>query len=277
MKRLEGKVATITGAASGIGEATARLFAREGASVLLADVNDARGEKLAAAIRDEGGRAAYVHADVSSEEDVKAMIAETLSSFGRLDTIFNNAGFGGTAGPIAEIPVDEFDLTMGVLLRGVFLGIKHAAPVMLAQKSGTIVSTASVAGLRAGYGPHVYSVAKAAVVQLTRSAAMELGEQGIRVNCICPGGIATPLLTQAFTDDGVDEAEALAVVRQAMASFQPIPRSGLPEDIASAALWLSSDESSFVNGHALVVDGGLTGGVRWSMQFPGIRERRSPR
>jgi NAD(P)-dependent dehydrogenase (short-subunit alcohol dehydrogenase family) len=275
MGRLEGKVAVITGAASGIGEATARLFAFEGASVLLADINDERGERLASEISSSRGRVAYVHADVAREADVKAMVDSAVARFGRLDTMFNNAGFGGATGPIAETPVEEFDATMGVLLRGVFLGIKHAAPILSAQGSGSIISTASVAGLRAGYAPHTYSVAKAAVIQLTRTVAMELGEKGVRVNCICPGGIATPLLAGAFAGDTpMAESDALELVKQAIAAFQPIRRAGLPEDIASAALWLASEDSSFVNGHALVVDGGLTGGVMWSMQPPLMRERR---
>lgn len=273
MARLEGKVAVITGAASGIGEATARLFAFERAAVVLADINDERGEKLAEEIRANGGNARYIHADVAREADVKAMIELAAADCGRLDTIFNNAGYGGTTGPVAEIPVEEFDATVGVLLRGVFLGIKHAAPIMSAQGSGSIISTSSVAGLRAGYAPHVYSVAKAAVIQLTRTVAMELGEKGVRVNCICPGGIATPLLATAFSAAEPDEAAALELVKQTISMFQPIRRAGLPEDIASAALWLASDESTFVNGHALVVDGGLTGGVMWSMQPPMMRER----
>jgi NAD(P)-dependent dehydrogenase (short-subunit alcohol dehydrogenase family) len=272
MGRMQGKVAIITGAASGIGEATARLFAYEGASVLLADIDDERGEKLAAAINDSNGKAAYIHADVSIELDVAAMVEEAMARYGRLDSLFNNAGFGGTRGPIAEIPVDEFDLTMGVLLRGVFLGMKYAAPILAAQGSGTIISTASVAGLRAGYSPHVYAAAKAAVIHLTKSVAMELGEKGVRVNCICPGGIATPLLAGAFRGEESDDATALELVKSAIALFQPIQRAGIPEDIAAAALWLASDESSFVNGHALVVDGGLTGGVLWSMQAPLMKE-----
>lgn len=274
MGKLTGKVAVVTGAASGIGEATARLFAYEGASVLLADINDERGRRLTEEIRASGGRAVYTHADVASETDVKAMIDAAVAEFGRLDSVFNNAGLGGTIGPIAEIPVEEFDATMGVLLRGVFLGIKHAAPILAAQGSGTIINTASVAGLRAGYAPHIYSTAKSAVIGLTRTVAMELGESGVRVNCICPGGIATPLLAGAFGgDDTLDEAAALELVRQAIAAFQPLKRAGLPEDIASAALWLASEDSSFVNGHALVVDGGLTGGMMWSMQPPQMRER----
>jgi NAD(P)-dependent dehydrogenase (short-subunit alcohol dehydrogenase family) len=274
MAKIQGKVAVVTGAASGIGEAISRLFAYEGAGVVLADVNDERGEKLADDIRRSGGKADYVHADVAVEADVIAAVERAMQLHGRLDTMCNNAGFGGAVGPIAEIPVEEFDRTLGVLLRGVFLGTKHAAPILVAQGSGTIINTASVAGLRAGYAPHVYSVAKAAVIQLTRSVAMELGEKGVRVNCICPGGIATPLLASAFTGEGTDEAAALALVKQAISVFQPLQRAGLPEDIAAAALWLASEESSFVNGHALVVDGGLTGGVLWSMQPPAMRERR---
>src|SRR5688572_4094667 len=264
MARLQGKVAIITGAASGIGEATARLFAYEGASVLLADIDDERGEKLAATINDSNGRAAYVHADVAVENDVRAMVEEAVARYGRLDTIFNNAGFGGATGPIADIPVDEFDVTMGVLLRGVFLGIKYASPILAAQGSGTIISTASVAGLRAGYAPHIYSAAKAAVIQLTKTVAMELGEHNVRVNCICPGAIATPIFGKGL---GMSAEEADAIVPQMkgiLENVQPIKRSGLPDDIAHAALWLASDDATFVNGHALVVDGGLTGGRSWS-------------
>lgn len=277
MGRLSGNVAVITGAASGIGEATARLFSFEGACVLLADINDERGRKLTEEIRSSGGRAVYTHADVSREADVKAMIDAAVAEFGRLDTVFNNAGFGGTTGPIAETPVDEFDDTMGVLLRGVFLGIKHAAPILAAQGSGSIINTASVAGIRAGYAPHIYSTAKAAVIGLTRTVAMELGESGVRVNCICPGAIATPLLASAFGGgDALDETSVLELAKETLAMLQPLRRAGLPEDIASAALWLASADSSFVNGHALVVDGGLTGGVLWSMQPPIMRERPAP-
>ena len=197
-----------------------------------------------------------MHADVSREDHVKAMVDAAVSQHGRLDVVFNNAGFGGTSGPIAEIPVDEFDATMGVLLRGVFLGIKHAAPILAAQGSGSIVNTASVAGLRTGHAPHVYSVAKAAVVQLTKTVAMELGEQGVRVNCICPGGIATPLLAQAFATEGTTEADALALTRQALAFAQPLRRPGLPEDIAAAALYLAAPASSWMTGKTLELDGG---------------------
>jgi NAD(P)-dependent dehydrogenase (short-subunit alcohol dehydrogenase family) len=262
MGTLEGKVAVITGGASGIGEATVRLFVDEGCRVVVADVLDERGRRLVDGI---GKSAVYVHADVSQETQVQAAVEHAVSHFGRLDCVFNNAGLGGVSGPIAEIPVDGFDRTIGILLRGVFLGMKHAAPIMKRQGTGSIVSTASVAGLQAGFGPHVYSAAKAAVIHLTRSVAMELGESGVRVNCICPGGIATPIFGKAL---GLDEAaadEAAKKMETVLATHQPIQRAGLPEDIAQAALWLASDDSRFVTGHALVVDGGLTGGRMWSV------------
>jgi len=255
------KVALVTGGASGIGEATVRLFVEEGASVMLADIQDDRGRRLAGEL---GSRAGYVHADVSREADVQAAVDETCKRFGRLDCIFNNAGYAGVGGRIDEIPADGFDATMGVLVRGVFLGIKHAARVMKTQGSGSIISTASVAGLRTGFGPHVYSAAKAAVIHLTHSVAMELGESGVRVNCICPGGIATPIFGKSvgFSQDRAEEI--IPLMKGVLENFQPIKRPGLPEDIARAALWLASDESGFVNGHALVVDGGLIGGRLWS-------------
>ena len=262
MGKLDGKVAVITGGASGIGAAAVRLFVEEGCRVVIADVQDDRGGRLA----DELGKsAAYLHADVSREADVSGAIAHALSRFGRLDCLYNNAGLGGVSGPIAEIPVDGYDQTMGVLLRGVFLGMKHAAPVMKRQGGGSIISTASVAGLQAGFGPHVYSAAKAAVVHLTRSVAMELGESGVRVNCICPGGIATPIFGGALGLPGPEADRIAAVMKTLLVARQPIQRAGLPEDIARAALWLASDDSSFVNGHALIVDGGLIGGRMWSM------------
>jgi len=261
MPRLNGKVTLITGGASGIGEGTARLFVEEGAAVVIADIQDDRGQGLA---KELGSRAVYVHADVSREAEVRAAVGAAVERFGRLDCLFNNAGFGGVQGGIEEIPVSGFDETIGVLLRGVFLGMKHAAPIMKRQGSGSIISTASVAGLRTGLGPHIYSAAKAAVIHLTHSVAMELGESGVRVNCICPGGIATPIFGKALGIDA-DHADAtIPLMKGVLETMQPIRRSGLPEDIAQAALWLASDDSTFVNGHALVVDGGLIGGRQWS-------------
>jgi NAD(P)-dependent dehydrogenase (short-subunit alcohol dehydrogenase family) len=261
MPRLNGKVTLITGGASGIGEGTARLFIEEGAAVTIADIQDDRGQRLA---KELGSRAAYIHADVSREAEVHAAVNAVVERFGRLDCLFNNAGCGGVQGGIEEITVAGFDETIGVLLRGVFLGMKHAAPIMKRQGSGSIISTASVAGLRTGLGPHVYSAAKAAVIHLTHSVAMELGENGIRVNCICPGGIATPIFGKAFGIDADRAVATIPLMKGVLETMQPIRRSGLPEDIAHAALWLASDDSTFVNGHALVVDGGLIGGRQWS-------------
>ena len=240
-----------------MGEGTVRRFVDEGARVVIADIQDAKGHTLADTL---GGAAVYQRTDVAEESEVRAAVKRAVDEFGRLDCMFNNAGFGGAIGPIETTPVEDYDRTMNVLLRGVFLGMKHAAPIMKAQGNGSIISTASVAGLAGGRGPHIYSAAKAAVINLTRSVALELGESGVRVNCICPGGIATPLLAKGL--GGTEEA--VEMVRTALANFQSIKRGGEPADIANAALWLASDESSFVNGHALVVDGGLTAGTMWS-------------
>jgi NAD(P)-dependent dehydrogenase (short-subunit alcohol dehydrogenase family) len=261
MNELSGKVAIVTGGASGIGAATVRRFVEAGARVLVADVQDERGAALAAEL---GPNATYLNTDVTLESAVQAAVAHAVERFGRLDCIFNNAGSSGVPGPIAEIPAQGYDDTMALLLRSVFLGVKHAAPILARQGSGSIINTASVAGLQTGFGPHIYSAAKAAVIHLTRSVAMELGERGVRVNCICPGGIATPIFGKAlgFTDAAADRTVALA--EQMLAAMQPIKRAGLPADVAEAALWLASDASTFVNGHALVVDGGLTGGRQWS-------------
>jgi NAD(P)-dependent dehydrogenase (short-subunit alcohol dehydrogenase family) len=261
MSRLHGKVAIVTGAASGIGEAAARLFIAEGAQVVLSDIQDERGAAVAAEL---GRNAVYRRADVTEESDVSALVDFAVAHFGRLDVIYNNAGAQGVAGSIAETPVEGFERTVALLLRSVFLGMKHAARVMIPQGSGSIISTGSVAGLRTGHAPHVYSAAKAAVIHLTHSVAMELGERGIRVNCICPGGIATSIFGNAFGLSPEASRQTAVAMQTTLARMQPIKRSGLPEDIANAALWLASDESSFVNGHALVVDGGLIGGRSWT-------------
>lgn len=270
MSKLDGKVAVITGGASGMGAATVRRFVDEGARVVIADVQDAKGEMIADTL---SGGAVYQHTNVADEADIKASIQRALDEFGRLDCMFNNAGFGGVSGQIEDIPVEEYDFTMGVLLRGVFLGMKHAAPVMKRQGGGSIISTASVAGLSGGRGPHIYSAAKAAVINLTKSVAVELGESNIRVNCICPGAIATPLLAQVIGDS----EDAVETIKGALSGFQPIPRSGVGEDIAAAALWLASDDSTFVSGHALVVDGALTAGPGWSGRMQAFRQYRPAR
>lgn len=272
MGALDGRGAIITGGASGIGEATVRLFVEEGCRVLIADIQDDKGELLA---DDLGGDAFFLHTDVTREADVKAAVVRAVEEFGRLDCMFNNAGIAGAVGPIESVTVEGFDATISVLLRGVFLGIKHAAPVMKGQGHGSMINTASVAGLRTGYGNHIYSAAKAAVIQLTRSVAMELGESGIRVNCICPGFIPTPMIGRA-RGLSIEEADAsVETVETLFAEAQSIRRSGSPEDVARAALWLASDDSGFVNGHALVVDGGVIGGRMWSDYQKAISQLRA--
>lgn len=264
MGRLEDKVAVITGAATGMGAASARRFAAEGACVVICDLKEQEGEALAGEL---GANAVFLRTDVTQEDDVATAVALARDRWGRLDCMFNNAGFGGALGPIDQTSEEDFDITFDVLLKGVFFGIKHAAPVMKAQGSGSIINTASVAGLVAGWGPHLYNTAKAAVIQLTRSTALELGAHGVRVNCICPGVIATPLAM------GRDQSpEAVAAFKAALASGQPLGRVGEPEDIANAALWLASDESTFVTGDALVVDGGVMAGRPWARVADWIRE-----
>ncbi len=253
--RLDGKVAVVTGGASGIGEGTVQLFAEEGARVLAADILDERGQSVVESI---GPSAAYIHADVSKEADVAGAVAHAVERWGRIDAIFNNAGAGGANQGLLEIDEAGYDATMDLLLKGVVFGIKHAARAMMETGGGAIVNTASVAGINAGNGPAIYSVGKGAVVHLTKVAAYELGQHGIRVNCICPGGIATPIFGKVLGLSPEDADKTVEAMAQVMGGAQPIARAGRPLDIANAALWLSGDDSSFVTGHALVVDGGLT-------------------
>jgi NAD(P)-dependent dehydrogenase (short-subunit alcohol dehydrogenase family) len=199
--------------------------------------------------------------DVGQEDDVKAAIDLAVERFGRLDCMFNNAGIGGAGGPIDLIPSIGFDITIAILFRSVFFGMKHAAPVMKQQGSGSIISTASVAGLRTGFGGHFYSACKAAVIQMTRSVAMELGPFGIRVNSICPGGIVTSIFGRGLGLEQ-DAAEGLyGKLEEIFKGAQSIPRAGLPEDIARTAVWLASDDSSFVSGEAITVDGAIPDGL----------------
>ncbi|MDP6980131.1 MAG: glucose 1-dehydrogenase [Myxococcota bacterium] len=269
--RLEGQVALISGGASGIGEATTRTFLREGARVVIADIQDERGERIA---KELGENAVYQHTNVAEEESVAAAVDRAVSHFGRLDCVFANAGIVGAVGPIDTTPIEEYDATMGINLRGVFLCMKHAARVMKPQKSGTILSTSSIAGLRGGLGPHVYAATKSALLGLTRNVAAELVSQGIRVNTIVPGNMATEMIAGLATGD----PENVEVIEQGMASSSPIPgRAGKAQDIAEAALYLASAAGAFVNGHALVVDAGLTAGCDqsapvFSEYSPMIRE-----
>jgi NAD(P)-dependent dehydrogenase (short-subunit alcohol dehydrogenase family) len=271
--RLKEKVAIVTGGTSGIGRKTVEVFAKEGASVLIAARREKEGRELAGSL---GDKVEFIKTDVSREADIQKMISYAVERFGKLDCLFNNAGCPAPVGSIETIPLEGYEAAMSVLLGGVMLGIKHAAPVMRRQGYGSIINNGSVAGILAGYSSSiVYSAAKAAVIHLTKVVAMELGEKNIRVNCISPGGIATGIFAKAM-GSSVEEAEkSIELVKTSLAKFQPMPRPGLPEDIASAAVFLASDESTFVTGHNLVVDGGLTGGRAWTVQQEGLDKMRA--
>lgn len=261
--RLDGKVAVITGAASGIGRGTVDLFVKEGAKVVAADIQDDKGARL----QEQHGKALrYVRCDVNREGDVKAAIDLAVSSFGRLDCLFNNAGTPGSLENAETVTAESFDSVMHLHVRAALFGIKHAVPLMRAQGGGSIVSTASIAGLQNGFGPLLYSMAKASIVHMTRVAAAQLGPLNIRVNCICPGLIATPIFAKGIGLATQVADQTVSAIVDAAKNAQPIPRAGLPEDIAEAALFFASDGSRFVNGHALVVDGGITVGPTGAAQ-----------
>jgi NAD(P)-dependent dehydrogenase (short-subunit alcohol dehydrogenase family) len=260
MGRLDAKVAVITGGASGIGEGTVRRFVEEGARVVIADLQVELGEALAA---DLGDVTRFCQTDVTVEADVEGAVRAGVDEFGRLDCMFNNAGIVGAVGPIAETPVEAWDRTIAVLLRGVFLGMKHAAPVMIRQGSGSIISTSSTAGILGGLGPHVYTAAKHGVIGLTKSVANELGQYGIRVNAISPGGTVTPLTATVITGGPTD----LGTTEQHITAGSPLGFATLPVDIANAAVYLASDEARSVSGHTLVVDAGHTTSGRGPNRF----------
>jgi len=256
--RLEGKVAVITGGASGIGEATVDKFVAEGAKVVIADMQVDSGRSLAAR---HGDSVKFIRTDVCIEKEVMAAINLANDTWGRLDCLFNNAGFGGVTGDIHETDMGEpYQRTVGAMLTGPILGMKYAAPIMKSQGFGSIITTASIAGTGGGYGPHVYSAVKAAVINLSRSVAQELGPFKVRVNTVCPGFINTPIFAgQLALQD--KERDYVSPLREISSMAQPITRAGLPQDIANAVCFLASDESDFITGHALVVDGGMTLGA----------------
>jgi NAD(P)-dependent dehydrogenase (short-subunit alcohol dehydrogenase family) len=235
-----------------MGRVTAIRFAGEGAAVVIADLNDEGGEAAVRECRENGGRAVFQRTDVTAKADIRAAIDRAVSEFGKLDVMYNNAGLAGATGSIERTSVEDWDRTQAVLLRGVFLGMKHSIPEIRKAGGGSIISTASVAGLSGGYGPHSYSAAKAGVVNLTRSVALEVAKDKIRVNCICPGGINTPIFNLLSPDP--------QVIEQILAKLHPIQRAGHPADIANMALFLASDESEWITGTAMVIDGGLMAG-----------------
>ena len=247
--RLNGKVAIITGGASGMGRDTALRFLQEGCSVVIGDLNEANGAETLALAGQQGldQRLRFQKTNVAEEAEVEELVDAAVDGFGRLDCIFNNAGIGGAFGPITETDVEEWDFTMAVLVRGVFLGMKHAGRVLKKQgEGGCIINTASIAGLGGGAGPHCYSGAKAAVANLTRAVACEMAPFRVRVNAIAPGAIRTPL----FHSGRPEKMEAMARAKT------PWPRLGEGSDIANAALFLASDESEFMTGQVMVLDGG---------------------
>jgi len=254
MPRLQGKVAVITGAASGIGRGTALCLAREGAAVVAADLNSQGGESVIGEIAASGGRAVFQYSDVTSETDIKSAIDRALREYGRLDIMFNNAGLVGAVGPIESVKAEDWDKTVAVLLRSVFQGIKYAVEPMRKAGGGSIISTSSVASFLPGAYGAAYAASKGGVISLTRAAAVQLGRDRIRVNCICPGVIATPIW------GGISGMDDPAVLEQELGHAQTIPRVGQPADIAAMVLFLASDESQWVTGQAMIVDGGLTVG-----------------
>jgi NAD(P)-dependent dehydrogenase (short-subunit alcohol dehydrogenase family) len=263
--RLDGLVAVVTGAASGIGEATAKRFVAEGARVLVADLQVERGHAVAQSL---GANGAYLRCDVTVEADVEAAVQLAVERWGRLDVMMNNAGIVGAVGPIAQTDTEAWLRTIDVLLHSVFYGSKHAARVMLPNGSGSIIATTSIAGVIGGLGPHAYTAAKSAVVGLTKSLASELGPQGIRVNAIAPGSIPTPLTAAVTGSGGPGDLAAVAALSK--------ERYGVAadvSDIANAALYLASDEARLVNGHILVVDAGRSvngGSARFASRAAGM-------
>ncbi len=248
--RLEGRVAIVTGAGSGIGEATALTFAKEGARVAVADVVDRAGNDTVEQIRATGGNAIFVHTDVTSASDVQGMVRATTDNFGRLDVLFNNAGIAMRFA-VADLPEDDWDRCIDINLKGVYLGSKYAIPAMIANGGGSIINTASIYGIVGGLNRAAYVASKGGIVNLTRGMALDYANRNIRVNCICPGFTDTPIIKSIVEDP----TKYIALVDQ-----HPMGRLATPLDIAYGALYLASDESAFVTGIALPIDGGYTAG-----------------
>lgn len=247
--RLEGKVALVTGGGSGIGRATALVFAREGAKVVVADVLTEGGEGTVSRIRESGGKAIFVRTDVSKVGEVIALIDNVVTIYGRLDCACNNAGIEGTIAQTADCTEENWDRVIDINLKGVWLCMKYEIPEMLKQGSGAIVNTASIAGLIGFQGLPAYCASKGGIIQLTKTAALEYATKGIRINAVCPGVIRTPMVERVT--GGKPELEAQ------FTALEPVGRMGAPGEVAEAVVWLCSDAASFVTGHPLVVDGGF--------------------
>lgn len=273
MGKLDGKITIVTGATSGIGRRTVELFVKEGARVVATGRRAELGKSLEEALGTD--KCIFVTADATQESDVKKMFEACLAKWGRVDCLFNNAGGPAPVGGIETVPVEGFDAAMATLVRSVMLGMKHAAPLMMKQGSGSIINNGSVAARRAGYSTSmVYGAAKAAVNHLTVCAAMQLGEKNVRVNSISPGGIATGIFAKALGLPPNEADKYAEAMKASMAKNQPIPRAGITDDIALAAVFLASDDSTFINGHDLVVDGGMVGGRMWTPHQEGVKAMR---
>ncbi|MFC6066986.1 glucose 1-dehydrogenase [Streptomyces ochraceiscleroticus] len=251
--RFANKVAFVTGAGSGIGRATARAFAAEGADVVVADIDSAGNKETARLAAEHGGRVLTVECDVISSSDIRAAVEQTVREFGRLDVAFNNAGIEQPPAPLVDISEDEWSRLLDIDLRSAFLCMKYEIPAMLENGGGSIVNTSSGAGVVGIRGQAAYVAAKHGLIGLTKSAALDYAAQGVRVNAICPGIIETPMMDRF--SGGTPEGRARVIGQE------PVGRMGSPEEIASAVLWLSSDLGAFATGHAMVVDGGQTVGI----------------
>ena len=249
--RLAGKVAWVSGGSGGIGSATCRRFVEEGAAVVCSDIDDVGGQKLVDELKSAGGRASYSHCDVSSLEEIQASIDATVEEFGRLDILFNNAATS-TGGYVADLDPEGWDRSLRVMLTAAMYGMKAAIPHMLRQGGGSIISTSSIYGLVSSPGNAPYATAKAGLINLTRSAALEYGRKGIRANCVCPGAVETPML-DTVVSIGLKSREAIAQMHATGRTIQP-------EEVANLVVFLASDESSAITAQAIVVDGGLLAG-----------------
>lgn len=254
MGQLDGKITIVTGATSGIGERIAESFVAEGARVIAAGRREPEGRALEARC---GPALSFVRTDVTDEASVKAMIDHAVTRFGRLDCLVNNAGSGSPMVSITEVTSEHFSSVFDANVRGAMFGMKHAARTMIVQRSGSIITVASAAGLRAGISGHIYSASKAAVIHLSRNVASEISSKGVRVNTISPGGIVTGIFAKAAGLDGARADRALDAIADLFATVQPVPRPGITTDIAHAAVFLASDAASFITGQDLAVDGGL--------------------